>query len=133
VVHNGNGCRSDRLLGHAGVVAIDECSGDARYFEYGRYDTNFGQVKERDIPNVVIGGDGKPTGSSLKFLYNYLSKNWGKDSPILPRYYEDADYQKIIDFALARMNDKNRLPYSWSPSSPNQCKTFAQEAIDASR
>jgi hypothetical protein len=120
-------------LGHAGVVAVDPKTGSTRYYEYGRYDSDFGQVKRRTIPDVTIGKDGKPTPQSLSNLYDYLSKNLGKGRPVSAEYYADADYQKIIDFAMQRMNDPNRDPYSWNPFNSNHCKTFAKEAIDAGR
>lgn len=44
-----------------------------------------------------------------------------------------ADFQKVVDFAIQRMNDPNRAPYSWNPLDPNHCKTFAQEGVAAGR
>ncbi|WP_147232531.1 hypothetical protein [Marinobacter nauticus] len=115
----------DAPLGHAGVVSIDPSTGSTRYYEYGRYDSDFGEVKRRTIPDVTIGDDGVPTESSLNNLYDHLSKNLGKNSPVSSEYYSEADHNKINAFAEGRMNDPNRAPYSWSPFSPNHCKTFA--------
>jgi RHS repeat-associated protein len=120
-------------LGHAAVVAVDEKTGRTKYFEYGRYDSDFGNVQSPWIPNVVIGDNGLPTPSSLSALYDYLSANPGKGSPVLPTYYDDADFQKVVDFATRRMKDPNRKPYSWNPLAPNHCFTFADEAIAAGR
>jgi hypothetical protein len=74
--------------------------------------------------------DGKPTAESLANLYKYISEHYGKNSPVDATYYPDADYQDIIDFALKRMNDKNRDPYSLGT---NDCKTFRKDAINAGR
>ena len=120
-------------LGHAGVVAVDPKTGSTRYYEYGRYDSDFGQVKRRTIPDVTIGAHSKPTAQSLNNLYDYLSGELGKGHSVSAEYHSDADYQKIVEFALKRMNDPNRVPYSWNPFNPNHCKTFAKEAIDAGR
>ena len=121
-------------LGHAGAVAVDPKTGLTRYYEYGRYDSDFGQIKRRTIPDLIIGSDKKPTPESLKKLYDYLSNVFGKGFPVSAQYYSDADYQKIVGFVTALMNNPNRDPYSWSPlSKKNHCKTFAREAINAGR
>ncbi len=117
-------------LGHAGILAIDP-EGGTRYFEYGRYQTNFGQVRRRRIPDVKIGGDGRPTRDSLFRLYSYLSRVCGKDSPVRAIYYPDANYRKVIWFATLRMWDPNRRAYTWDPIDPNDCWSFAAEAAAA--
>ena len=119
-------------LGHAAVVAVDESTGTTRYYEYGRYDSDFGNVRRRIIPDVVF-CDGKPTEESLNELYDWLSENLGKGTPVVATYYDDADFQSIIDFAEDRMNDPGRRAYSWNPLKPNQCRSFAKEAINAAR
>jgi hypothetical protein len=74
-----------------------------------------------------------PTEASLRNLYDFVSKNYGKGRPVRAEYYCDSKYDKIVDFAVARMNDPNRKPYSWMPPNPNRCDTFAREAIEAGR
>ena len=120
-------------LGHSAVVAVDPNTGLTKYYEYGRYDkAKFGEVRTRKIPNVTIGEDDQPTEKSLKNLYNEISKQYGQSKPVDATYYEDADFQRVVDFATDRMNDKNRKPYSLVLHS-NNCKTFATEAIEAGR
>jgi|EndMetStandDraft_5_1072996.scaffolds.fasta_scaffold1846914_1 hypothetical protein len=41
-------------------------------------------------------------------------------------YQDDADYQRIVDFAERRMNDSKRAPYNLLT---NDCYDFAREAI----
>ncbi len=65
-------------------------------------------------------------------MYKYATRKYGKDSPVEAIYYKDADFQKIIDFANERKNDKNRSPYSLIFPRVN-CKTFAKDAIKAGR
>ena len=121
-------------LGHAGAVAVDPKTGTTRYYEYGRYESDFGQIKRRSIPDLKIGPDKKPTPESLKKLYEYLSKVIGKGFPVSAEYYSDADYQKIVNFVAVMMNNPKRDPYNWSPlAKQNHCKTFAREAINAGR
>lgn len=108
--------------------------GDTRttkYFEYGRYGGDFGQVEQKTVPDVVIGDNRQPTPESLQNLYDYISTNYGDGGPVDPTYYSDADYQKIVDFARRRQSDPNRAPYSWNPIHLNTCKTFAHDAISA--
>ncbi len=52
-------------LGHAGVVAVNPQTGSTKYFEYGRYGSDFGSVRQRSIPDITIGPDGTPTSDSL--------------------------------------------------------------------
>jgi RHS repeat-associated protein len=70
-------------LGHGAVIAVNPDTGTTKYFEYGRYDSNFGQVKQRTVPDLDM-VDGKPTTESLQSLYGYISKNYGKNSTVDP-------------------------------------------------
>jgi RHS repeat-associated protein len=117
-------------LGHGAAIAVDPKTGQTTYFEYGRYDSDFGNVRQMPVPNLVIGENGQPTQASLDYLYDYISKHYGHDSQVDPTYYRDADYKKIIRFAKQRMNDKNRKPYDILT---NSCKTFARDAVNAGR
>lgn len=116
-------------LGHAAVIAVDERTGNTRYYEYGRYDkAGKGIVRREPVPNVVIGKDGKPTKASLEKLYSYVSEHYGEGKKVKPEYHAGADYQKIVNFAEGRMHDPNRKPYGIIG---NNCKTFARQAIEA--
>jgi RHS repeat-associated protein len=125
------GTSTQVALGHAAVVAIDDNTGTTQYFEYGRYDSDFGNARQEPVPNVQIGDDGLPTQASLANLLNFVSKHYGHGGPVDAQYYQDADYQKIVDFARNRIRDKNRDAYSWNPLHMNTCKTFAHDAISA--
>lgn len=118
-------------LGHAAVVALNEETGATKYFEYGRYGGDFGKVEVRQIPDVIMGDDGKPTPESLQNLYSYISETLGKGTRVVPVYYSSASYRKVVAFARNRMTDPRRDPYSWNPFHENTCMTFAREAIRA--
>lgn len=126
------GTKTKLELGHAAVIAVDEKTGTTKYFEYGRYDSDFGQVKQRVVPNLVM-SNGQPTQASLQNLYSYISTNYGKSGAVNPTYNTDSDYQKIVNYALKLQSDTGRESYSWNPLSPNTCKTFAGNAIDAGK
>lgn len=77
-----------------------------------------------------MGKDGKPTQKSLDNLYDYVSKHYGHGKSVHAEYYDDADYQQVVDFAEKRKNDPNREDYNILT---NSCTTFAHEAVDAGR
>ncbi len=116
-------------LGHSAVIAVNPDTGSTKYFEYGRYGGDFGKVQNPEVPNLFM-ENGKPTEKSLKNLYKYISEHSGQSKPVDATYYDDADFNKVVDFATERMNDKNRAPYNkWT----NNCKTFSKEAVEAGR
>lgn len=116
-------------LGHGGVVAVNPKTGTTKYYEFGRYGDPNGVVRgapDIKIPNVKIGKNGLPTDTSLKKLYDYLSKNYGKNSNITPTYYPDSDFLETIGFAEDfRKNHPNYDPLF------NNCKTFGKAAATA--
>jgi RHS repeat-associated protein len=127
------GTKMQLPLGHAAVIVVDEKTGATRYYEYGRYESDFGNVERRPVPDLVMGKDGKPTPESLERLRQIVSTKWGKGASAEFTYYADADSKKVIAFAEQRMHDDKRQPYSWSPVHTNTCKTFAADAIEAGR
>ena len=116
-------------LTHAGVLSYD-AQGHTRYYEYGRYDSNFGEVKRRTVPDLKMGPDGKPTPESWRKLIEALNKI-GHGTEAKTSCDDKADADKINDFAEQRMNDPNRAPYSWNPFNFNTCTTFANDAMGA--
>lgn len=119
--------------GHAGVLGYDSTTGATRYYEYGRYDSDFGEVYRRSVPDLKIGSDGVPTPESLKVLEKALSRNQGKGTRVELSCNKDLDEKKIYDYAEKLKNDPKRLPYSWEPWASNQCRDFARRALDAGR
>jgi RHS repeat-associated protein len=127
------GTHTQLPLGHAAVIAVDEKTGATQYYEYGRYGGDFGKVERRWVPDLVMGKDGQPTAESLDKLKQYVSAKLGKETPADFTYYDDADSKRVIAFAVQRMNDDKRDPYSWKPWAMNTCKTFAADAVEAGR
>ncbi|PKN88619.1 MAG: hypothetical protein CVU51_03790 [Deltaproteobacteria bacterium HGW-Deltaproteobacteria-1] len=116
-------------LTHAGILSYND-KGKTRYYEYGRYDSNYGNVRRRGIPDLELGPDGKPTPESWAKLQNALNKI-GNGTEAKTNCDDTADADKINKFAEQRMNDPNRAPYSWSPLNFNTCTTFASDALGA--
>jgi RHS repeat-associated protein len=121
-------------LGHAGVLTIDEDTGVTKYYEYGRYDAaqcGIGR-KASKIPNVKI-VDGSPTSESLQKVYDHLSRNYGKGSHVTATYFANADEYRVIEFAEQRVRESSNPDRQCYSVFSRNCKTFAQDAIDAGR
>ena len=116
-------------LTHAGVVSYDD-QGRTRYYEYGRYESDFGNVRRRTIPDLDIGPGGQPTPESWARLQEALNRI-GNGTEAETSCEADADADRINDFAENRMNEPNRAPYSWMPWNFNTCTTFARDALGA--
>lgn len=124
-------------LGHAGILLIDSQNGFTRYYEYGRY--NFGDddscgcggVRNRPVPNVSMGKDGKPTQDSLARTLAVISRRAGQNGRILGAYVPNKNFSAMDQYArglMSRNQDPNRSPYSlfW-----NNCNTFVQDVLEA--
>ena len=79
---------------------------------------------------MKIGADGRPTAESLERLYRYASEHYGQGTKVRTEYHADADAEKVNAFAEQRANDSGRKPYNLLT---NNCKTFADEAIEAGK
>lgn len=119
--------------GHAGALGYDNSTGVTRYYEYGRYDSDFGNVRRQPVPDLKIGRDGQPTPESLKALREFLSRETGKSTPAELTCEKDIDEKKLYEYAEKLMRDANRPPYSWKPWASNTCRDFANRALKAGR
>jgi len=119
--------------GHAGALGYDSAAGATRYYEYGRYDSDFGDVRRQPVPDLKIGKDGQPTPESMKALQEALSRNAGKGTRAELTCEKDIDEKKMYEYAEKLKRDANRPPYSWKPWASNTCRDFARRALDAGR
>ena len=129
------------VVGHAGVLLINNKTGVTHYYEYGRYDTTDGTVgcvRKVEVSNVTIGKDGKPTINSLNKVLGYLSKNAGHGGRIDGAYIISNEFEKMNNYANSKFMEsnpsdgnafynKNRRPYSIIR---NNCGTFAVDVIN---
>lgn len=124
-------------LGHAGVLLINK-KGTTRYYEYGRYattDGTKGKVRQKSVPNVVIGKDGKATPESLEKTLAAISKQSGQGGKIDAAYFQNVNYEVMEAYAQAKLKESNpgnkdykkdRAPYTLTG---NNCATFAEDVI----
>jgi RHS repeat-associated protein len=132
-------------LGHSGILLINEKTGLTRYYEFGRYKPRVsegpgkklvgiklpgkeGNIRKVDVPNVVIGEDGKPTKESLNKVYDHLSKVAGQGKPLDTDYHDDVDFDKADAFVNELANDPDRPRYSLSL---NNCDDFGEDVVDS--
>lgn len=120
-------------LGHAGVLIIDGKTGTTKYFEYGRYDpANLGLVRQRTIPNVQFGPDGRPTAASIARALRSISTQSGHGGRIAASYIPvDGHYPAMMAYAMRRKaqnSDPHREEYGlWG----NNCMHFAKQVAEA--
>lgn len=130
---------STSMVGHAGVLLIDNRTGLTKYYEYGRYETTdgtSGRVRNVAVPNVVIGSDGKPTNESLNKVLSSLSKSSGQNGRIDGAYIISSEFEAMNEYAQSKLNESNpgnpeynkdRDPYNLFT---NNCGTFAKDVIN---
>jgi len=117
-------------LGHAGVLLIDNKTGYTKYYEYGRYNSDQGNVRSYRVPNVVMGEDGRPTTKSLNAVLAKISDKSGDNGRISGAYVESDDFDAMKNYAQGLLNqseDPNREPYSITG---NNCGTFGCDVLN---
>ena len=73
-------------LGHAGILLIKGGTGPAtaHYYEFGRYlgpnPTNFGNVRDYAVTNIVLDDNGWPTESSLHAAARFITGRSGRNT-----------------------------------------------------
>jgi hypothetical protein len=124
-------------LGHAGVLIIrggsPHTKGLTKYYEYGRYDAaEMGIARKVQVPDVVLGADGRPTRDSLKHVLAVISTKAGHGTPVQGAYIEaPGRFEAMLKYATTRVSlNKNpkREAYSiWT----NSCLHFAIHTVEA--
>ena len=97
-------------LGHVGLLLIDEKTGLTRYYEFGRYGTPRGRIRNVRIPNVQIDpATGLPTLESLHNVFQALSFKTKQSGPIVGVYIRGVDFHKADALIQRMMRDSNLL------------------------
>lgn len=118
-------------LGHAGVLLIDNKTGETKYYEYGRYDgAGLGEVRNIEVSNVIMGKDGKPTLKSLNKVMAQISKASGKGGAIEGAYIKSDEYDKMNEYAQGRMAENSNAEREPYDIVDNNCGTFACDVAD---
>ena len=118
--------------GHAGVLLIDNESGETKYYEYGRY---YGEEKgvtrtlEGGVPNVII-EDGKPTSESLNNTLSVISKKAGKGGRIEGAYIESGEYETMKNYAESKIKENDNPDRKEYSPMRNNCGTFVIDVLN---
>ncbi len=127
------------IVGHAGVLLIDNSTGKTAYYEYGRYETadgTKGRVRMVSVPNATIGEDGKPTIQSLGNILNSLSQKAGKGGRINGAYVNSDKFTEMNNYAVQKYQESNNNNDSYNKNREeysiftNNCGTFAKDVIN---
>jgi hypothetical protein len=115
-------------LGHAGILFINGRTGTTKYYEYGRYSSDFGNVRKLSIRDVKIGNDGHPTKPSLTYTLSQISAKSGHGGRISAAYIEvPGKYQAMLDYCVKRAGSKATAYSIFS----NSCNHFMQGTLIA--
>jgi len=120
-------------LGHAGILLIDNKTGLAKYYEYGRYDKEGkGIVRQRAVPNVAMDKNtGMPTQESLNKVLGVISKEAGHGGDVTGAYVKNDNFKEMNEHAQeqkAQNDNPDRKEYSITG---NNCATFMKETLEA--
>jgi hypothetical protein len=120
-------------LGHAGILFIDGRAGVTEYYEFGRYGGPLGKVMKRQLPNVRMASNGRPTRASLEHVLAEVSAVAGQHGRITGAYIElpSGAFIKMHAFAVTAMKkntDPKRVPYGLLT---NSCLHFMKETAEA--
>ncbi len=120
-------------LGHAGVIIIDNKTGNAKYYEYGRYDKEEkGIVRSYSLGKLKFGKDGLPTQESLTKVLKTVSQKSGHNGTVAGVYIKDDNYEKMKEYA-DKKEKENKDPYREEYAlRNNNCGTFMVETVGQS-
>lgn len=136
----GLGTRKYIKAGHAALVLIEDATGVARYYDFGRYITpdGYGRVRsaetdvELGIPfhMEVVDGQLKNLDRLLLWLEAHPQKTHG-EGRLLASVCEDIDYQRALEHILA-LQDRGVVPYGAFVGAGSNCSRFVTDTILAS-
>jgi len=123
-------------IGHAGVLLIDNKTGEAQYYDFGRYGKeNKGLVRSNSslgfvLDNIPINSKGVMDKDAISDRLKTISEKVGKNSEILGAYVESDKYEEMVSYANNKFDETN------SKGSKDQyhevlfnCATFASDVM----
>lgn len=137
----GLGTRTHIKAGHAALVLIENATGKAQYFDFGRYITPPGKGRVRgantdvelDIPfTAVIGEDGllKNLDTFLKWLDAHPDKTHGTGR-LVASLCETIYYEQAFEY-IQQLQAQGSIPYKAFGKEGSNCARFVTETILAS-
>lgn len=127
--------------GHAALVLIENKTGKAQYFDFGRYVTPKGMGRVRsDITdfelkiNLKISSSTNGQINNLDDILTWLNKNPQKthgDGRMIASVCDDIDFKKATSF-IEKLQNKGSFPYSAFAINGSNCARFVTDTILAS-
>jgi hypothetical protein len=116
------------MLGHAGVVLVDDNTGNATFYEYGPYDSPDGQVHAINYGTVDANDP-----ASINALLERLSMGAGHGGAVLANIIPTtpAQLRRMQSYARHQTGSQavvQRGPYN---ATSNNCGTFARNVVDS--
>jgi RHS repeat-associated protein len=119
-------------LGHAGIVVINNRNGATSYYEYGRYDTaGIGLVRQRTVPDVVMGKNGLPTEASMKRLMSSISRQSGQGGRAEGQYVKSDNHAQMVSYAEGRQAENSNPERKEYGLVGNNCVSFCKDTLEA--
>lgn len=120
-------------LGHAGVVYINGETGVTKYYEYGRYNGNYGLVRKVSMPNVQMEDHCNPSSASLNALASALTRTNGGPYGFEGAFIKlpDGAFERMDAFVQQRLREVNARTAPAYDINSNHCFTFAVEVAQA--
>ena len=131
---NGVGMGVKMNLGHAGLLTIDNKTGAARYYEYGRYVTNDGEVRSlTPETKIKINSDGTVNRDSVRVAMREIAHRSGQDGRAEGAYVRTTQeqQQKIDAYAQDREGQNNVEGRQKYEKYNHSCNDFPREALSA--
>ena len=128
--------RNIPFIGHAGVLLIDNKTGESKYYDFGRYGDNAkGLVRSNtnlnfQLDNIPINSKGELDKDAISDRLKTVSEKVAKGSEIMGAYIESNKYNEMVDYSDKKFQETN------DPNSENtyneishNCATFASDVI----
>jgi RHS repeat-associated protein len=123
-------------IGHAGVLLIDNKSGEVKYYDFGRYGKNDKGIVRNDktlgikLDQIPLGSDGKLDQTAISDRLKTISESVGKGSLISGAYIESDKYKEMNEYANGLFEETNSSSSDDTYDKiTNNCATFASDVI----
>jgi RHS repeat-associated protein len=116
-------------INHAGVLLIDNKSGEVSYYQFGRYGKdNKGLVQGVGLKPIGV-ENGKLNENEISDRLIYISKKYGKGSEIEGAYIQSDKYEEMKQYADDKMEETKENSEDTYDILTNNCATFSSDVI----
>jgi RHS repeat-associated protein len=117
------------FINHAGVLLIDNKTGEVNYYQFGRY----GPDKKGEVQGVMLNSIGIENGNlnqnDISDRLKDISQIYGKGSEIEGAYISSDKYKEMKDYAEEIWDETKKSSDDTYNEITNNCATFASDVI----